>query len=164
MSASRNPQRREEILVPEGCPQCPGGGYELISGARREFLLTQVNEALGVFRVNPAVDELLQALHDAVVKGLSVPDLDRGVSSAELGSLFIGCREIGSENGEARVEISVIDHDRRYVVEVCESQISPITEFSMNSCPLLGSEEQAGCIPETCQVVLQARAMTSKRA
>lgn len=163
MSATKNIPDTAQVIVPATCNQCPEGGYELISGARREFLLKQMNEALELYQENGEMGDLLNTLQDLVIKGLSLSDLNSTVVTDGSDTLFIGCREFKDESDETRIEISVIADDKRYGVEVLKGQISPIKTFALVGCPLVGSGEQPGCNPETCPMVQQARAHTSKK-
>lgn len=163
MVFSNRLQGEEQVLVPAGCPQNPEGGYDLIAGARRELLLGKMNTALAVFQKSGEVEALLAAIETLVVNGLAVADLNHVETSDASGNLAIACREIISGDGAPRIEITVVDNDRRYLVEVEKAQISPSKSFQIRSCPLVGKEEQPGCNPESCQTVLAAKDKTGTR-
>lgn len=163
MVTANNKHDQQKVIVPVGvCPQCPEGGYDLISGARRDFLLKELNKALDLFQEKGELDELLNSLQNLVIKGLNISDLNNTVSVDGSDSLYIGCREIKNEGDETRIQITVVDDDKRYEVEVVRAQISPVKTFKMAGCPLIGSEEQPGCNPEVCPIAQQAKAKTVK--
>ena len=163
MVAVINPPDQEKVLVEGKCPQCPNGGYDIISGARRQFLLNQISKSLEYFQENGDVENLFCALQTVILNGLAISDMSRAVSSNGGEELFIGCREITTKSDNRHIEITVVENEKRYVTEVKKSQISPIKTFDMSGCPLVSSGEQPGCNPETCEYVLAAKDKTTTK-
>ena len=161
MSENNNTQKVEQVVVPPNCPQCPEGGYELISGSRRQLLIEKLSDIINLFNKKGEVEDLLNGLYNVVVKGLDPSEFNNTVISNYSGNFSIDCEETTGKDNETRIKIIVTDNDKKYVVEVKKSHISPNKTFEFVGCPLIGKEDKPGCNPETCPCIIEARAKTA---
>ncbi len=139
--------------VPEGCPQCPEGGYDIISGTRRLQLLEHLQQDIITYYQENNFDNLINSLQQLIKDGLPPSDLDGINLSIIGGELHLECKREKNQDSQNIIQLRANHADKYFSQKIEESDIKPITIKEIGECPLVGPHDHKICNANCCNFI-----------